>query len=177
MIYTCPHREFASRSKQTWPRVERPSSVRFLEPAFPQGFFAEGMTQSFTTSGQINHVPITTLPACCLKKRDLKNPSALCGDRNPGAAFNGLSHPIGGYGNFNFVLSVKLDPRLRYSTRTSPWKLDLMCVLRTGMGILSGPGSWGPSHMPRPLMMSRALKTKNSPGKDRSPCSECRKSI
>jgi len=67
--------------------------------------------------------------------------SALCGDRNPGATFNGLSHAIGGCGDLNFVLNVKLDSRLRYGTRTSSLKLNSTCVIRTGVGIVLGPVS------------------------------------
>lgn len=75
------------------------------------------------------------------EKRDLENLSALCGDRNPGATFNGLSHAIGGCGDLNFVLNVKLDSRLRYGTRTSPLKLNSTCVVRTGVGIIMEPVS------------------------------------
>ena len=73
------------------------------------------------------------------EKRDLENLSALCGDRNPGATFNGLSHAIGACGDLNFVLNVRLDSRLRYGTRTSPLKLNSTCVVRTGVGIIMGP--------------------------------------
>ena len=40
----------------------------FPEVFFFWFFFAEDMTQSFSTSGQVNHVPVTMLPVYCLKK-------------------------------------------------------------------------------------------------------------
>lgn len=88
------HREFACELSADLTWGERSLSVRFPDPRFPnlRVFMLLGVTQCFTTSSQINHVPISMLLECGLKK-ETKNLFVLSGNEVL-VQLNGFCHSI-----------------------------------------------------------------------------------